>query len=109
MDLISRQAVIEAVDSIIERDKSGSNDVVNALFAWKEYLKAVPSVESVVRCKDCKYRPYLREGCDSSRSIGFNLVFPYEFMCPCDCDDPYYSYIPDDDWFCADGEMKESD
>ena len=44
-ELIYKQVAIDAVDFIIDRDKSGNNDVVNALTAWKEYLKALPSVE----------------------------------------------------------------
>ena len=44
-DLISRQAAIKAADSIIERDTSGNNDVVKAMTAWKEYIKALPSAQ----------------------------------------------------------------
>ena len=44
-ELIYKHVAIDAVDFIIDRDKSGNNDVVNALTAWKEYLKALPSVE----------------------------------------------------------------
>ena len=38
-DTISRKEAIEAADAIIERDKSGNNDVVNAMIAWREYIK----------------------------------------------------------------------
>ena len=44
-DCISRQAAIKAADSIIERDTSGNNDVVKAMTAWKEYIKALPSAQ----------------------------------------------------------------
>ena len=44
-DTISRQAAIDAADSIINRDTSGNNDVVKAMTAWKEYIKALPSVQ----------------------------------------------------------------
>ena len=41
--------------------------------------------EKIVRCKNCRHR---------STS-----------QCPCQYSgDPYYSWDPDDDWFCADGE-----
>ena len=65
----------------------------------------MPTVE-VVRCKDCKYRPYLspdktlfltpttKKGCD-------------DFTCPYTCpDDDYYNRMPDDDDFCSSGERK---
>lgn len=59
----------------------------------------------VVRCKDCKHRPKrLEEG----KGEGFNLEFPdYNFVCPCQCDDGWYNWIPDDNWFCGNGERKE--
>ena len=44
-DTISRQVAIKAADSIIERDTSGNNDVVKAMTAWKEYIKALPSAQ----------------------------------------------------------------
>lgn len=41
----------------------------------------------VVRCKNCKHR--------------------LTSQCPCQCTgDPYYSWDPDDEWFCADGKRK---
>ena len=43
--LISRQAAIDAADKIIERDTSGSNAVVNAMIAWSEYIKTLPSAQ----------------------------------------------------------------
>lgn len=42
----------------------------------------------LVRCKDCKHRYHSAE-------------------CPCLCDDHFYPWIPDDDWFCKKGERKE--
>jgi hypothetical protein len=38
-DAISRKKAIEAADAIIARDKSGNNAVVNAMIAWREYIK----------------------------------------------------------------------
>lgn len=46
-DTISRQAVIDAADKIIARDKSGDNDVVKAMAAWKEYIKGLPSAQPI--------------------------------------------------------------
>ena len=41
-DYISRQTVINAAEQIIARDTSGDNAVVNAMTAWKEYIKGLP-------------------------------------------------------------------
>ena len=58
----------------------------------------------IVRCKDCKHRPSVEE--DRTYNTGFDLCFP-DYVCPCHCDDGYYSWMPDDDWFCANGERKD--
>ena len=58
--------------------------------------------QELVRCKDCKHRPVRPENCKS----GFDLKFP-DYECPFNCEDPYYSWYPDDNWFCADGERIE--
>lgn len=50
----------------------------------------------LVRCKDCKHRPYEDAYC--------NPVFTDD-VCPCQCyEDPYYGWNPPDDWFCPEGE-----
>ena len=56
----------------------------------------------VVRCKDCKHRP-IKPDCYEN---GFDLEFP-DGKCPCLCADGWYSWFPSDDWFCADGELKD--
>jgi len=53
-NLIDRQAAIKAADSIINRDTSGNNDVVRAMTAWKEYIKALPSAQP--ECEDAVSR-----------------------------------------------------
>lgn len=60
-------------------------------------------VQELVRCKDCKHRPTQTE----PGKEGFTLDFP-DAMCPCGCEDGYYSWYPKDDWFCAYGERAES-
>lgn len=53
-------------------------------------------VVKVVRCKDCKHRPY--------EDANGNPVFPDD-VCPCQCsEDPYYGWNPPSDWFCPKGE-----
>ena len=58
--------------------------------------------EPVIHCKDCKHRPI--RVLDDNRE-GFNIEFPTE-RCPCQCDDPWFNWMPDDDWYCANAERK---
>lgn len=55
----------------------------------------------LVRCKDCKHRPTDPE----NKGLGQFLVFPDD-TCPCQIGDNWYSWMPKDEWFCADGERR---
>ena len=54
--------------------------------------------DEIVRCKDCVHRP---KGTNKH-----DLEFP-DYVCPCQCDDFWYSWMPKDDWFCANGERRD--
>lgn len=65
--------------------------------------------EELVRCKDCKYRPIKH---DPNGGEGFNLEPPTKesWSCPClNEDDGWYSWMPDDDFYCSYGERKETE
>ena len=64
-------------------------------------INKMPSIDAVpvIRCKDCKHRP-------KGTGANHDLEFP-DYVCPCQCEDYYYSWMPKDDWFCKDGERKE--
>ena len=70
--------------------------------------KEIPAadVRPVVYCRDCIHRPYSSE---PGKTSGFAVEAPdRECKCPCfNPDDGYYSWIPADDFFCADGERCE--
>ena len=53
----------------------------------------------IVRCKDCKHRP-------TGTGVNHDVQPPSngDYTCPCLCDDYWYSWIPSDEWFCANGE-----
>lgn len=68
---------------------------VERLESLYQKLDIVP----VVRCKECKHRP-------KGTGVNHDLVFP-DGVCPCQVEDFWYSWKPDDDWFCKDGERKE--
>lgn len=62
-------------------------------------IEDAPTIDAVevIRCRDCKHRP---EGTGANH----DLKFPDE-VCPCQCvDDFWYSWKPNEDWFCASGE-----
>lgn len=55
------------------------------------------------RCGSCKHRPFEVEDEGGNN----RLKFP-DHRCPCYCaGDEWYSWMPDDDWFCANWERKE--
>ena len=64
-------------------------------------------VQELVRCKDCKHKPKPFYYKNALGILDMYPDFPEGSKCPCQCtNDTYYSWIPDDDWFCADGEAK---
>lgn len=67
--------------------------------------KDLGTLVELVTCKDCKHRPVIYHK-------GYCVVPPTndddeDCSCPCLCDDPFYAYIPRDDFFCANGERRE--
>ena len=65
-----------------------------------EWLGTLPTID-VVKCKDCKHKP-------SGTGVNHDVEFPDD-ICPCQCEDFWYSWIPKDDFFCAFGERREDD
>ena len=66
----------------------------------------IPSISKeiveVVHCKDCKHAP---DNLEDSR-CGFGIKFP-DVKCPCQCDDHYYDFTPDPNWYCGNGERRD--
>lgn len=69
------------------------------------FIGVIRKQPELIRCKDCKHRPRRIEENGGNR---FNLEFP-DYRCPCQCDDPWYNWMPDDDWFCGNGERKDNE
>ena len=95
MRLIDADAIVKSIESAIE---DGYGVTVGDVIATIEYA---PTIEPV-RCGECKYKP--------TDTHGHNYLKELEFLngykCPCECEDPWYSWMPGDDWFCANGERK---
>lgn len=95
MEPIDRQAAIDAL-----KPCAGVGN--RAL----DKLRALPTVDAVevVRCKDCKHRPRVVDVYHAS--YGDVPVLESD-KCPLvNADDYFYSRMPDDDWFCANGERR---
>ena len=58
--------------------------------------------DNIVRCKDCIYKPTY----DSIKNEEINIHYCTEYKCPCMREVNWYSWIPDDNWFCANGETR---
>lgn len=64
----------------------------------------------IVRCGECKHKPIKHD--PEGDDFGFNLVSPngYDNLCPClNTDDGFYSYMPEDNFFCAFGERRSDE
>ena len=66
-------------------------------------IKVLSAQPEIVRCKDCKHRPF-----DGEETRGFGVKFPDE-KCPCQCDDGWYNWRPNNEWFCANVERKSDE
>lgn len=102
MRLIDADAV---KDVIAELNENGYDISPSDLALVRNILLRMPTIAAVpvVRCKDCKHRPIDTGG----HNYGQDLLFPDDYKCPCRCGDQWYSWMPGDDWFCANGERRE--
>ena len=77
-----------------------TRDAADAIEALQAEVQKRGEMVEVVRCKDCKHRP-------TGTGVNHDVEFP-DAICPCQCyDDYWYSWMPSDDWYCADGEKME--
>jgi hypothetical protein len=64
--------------------------------------------ERFVMCKDCINRPFKIN--KDRESYGFNLDArmknDFEYYCPFMCEDGWYSTMPEDDFYCKNGERR---
>ena len=95
-ELISRKAAVSRISDLIVLELRGER-----IPTWNEVYKALndlPTVDAVpvVRCKDCKY--YQTDDVKCPCNIGLENSVP----------DAEYTWVPEPDWFCADGERRES-
>lgn len=60
----------------------------------------------IVRCGECKHRP-IKDDPDGA-DYGFNIVAPTDRddLCPCLVEDGWYSWMPEDNFYCGRGERR---
>jgi hypothetical protein len=108
-DLIKRAEALDALDHerkvLIEQERFGAEHIV--VHHARRPIEDLPAVDAapVVRCRDCKHRPTDNRVRDND-STGFAIEFP-DSSCPCQCEDGWYNWYPDDDWFCGNGERRD--
>lgn len=78
---------------------------INVGCAWRTDRRDLRCpLKEFVLCKDCKHRPVIGNLYEYG---DYMLDFPQDSKCPCrNGDDDYYSWYPDDDWFCPFGERE---
>lgn len=99
----AKEAYIMAeVKMVVDVDKG---ELIRALqYDRDQYYKGYADRDNeIIRCIDCKHRPIATEG----KAYGKYLEFPDEDVCPCNVGDPWYSWMPEDDFFCGKGERRE--
>lgn len=95
-----KKKLIESTNINSSQDEMMALD--NLLFrfwqmGWLDRLEQ----QEIIRCKDCKHKPF-----DGKNG---RIEFPVGSKCPCKCEDDYYDWKPDADWFCANAERIKMD
>ena len=98
MRLIDADKLRSGIEFVINDSKElvTSRVVRNAMLALVDRACTIDAVPGVY-CKDCKH--YLTEDVECPCNIGLADASP----------DAQYTWTPEPDWFCADGERKEDD
>lgn len=60
--------------------------------------------KALITCGECMYKPTQHE--EDGETI---IDFPVPFKCPCECEDPWYDWVPEDDWFCGNAKRREEE
>lgn len=97
--MIDREKVIKKLAVTIQSDSEKWNTIELPIEEAKDILALLKEQETVVRCKDCKHKPTI------NKNSRIEMSFPDD-VCPCLCDDPFYSWCPKDNWFCGNGESR---
>lgn len=102
--MMSRYIDAEWLKAFFEADKG--KDRMTPIDSLLALIDDAPGID-ICFCKECKHRP-IKEDADGE-NYGFNLIEPNDEddRCPCLVDDGWYSWMPDDDFYCGYGERRE--
>lgn len=99
----------------LQKEHHASSFEIDQCISWVESeidqrislveTQEITNPQDIVHCKDCAHRPQRSDDADDDNDTGFVWDFPDE-ICPCQCEDGYYSWCPKDDFFCGHGERK---
>ena len=105
-DLISRQAAIDALEDVSANyGKPGNREWHPHIEECKAEIRCLPSAQpEIIHCRDCKHRPKATRA-DEKVFFGFSVKFPDE-KCPCYCEDGWYGWYPEDDFYCGYAERR---
>ena len=76
----------------------------------RHYCQNLEGIEAteldLVRCGECKHRP-IKDDPDGE-NYGFNIIEPTDGddICPCLVGDGWYSWMPEDNFYCGRGERR---
>ena len=109
MRAIDVDAMLEYLNLMYDKQDSMDDPYNVGVLGAINYIKhKAPTIDAVevVRCKGCKHRP-IKEDADGE-NYGFNLIEPTEGdeRCPCLVSDGWYSWLPEDDFYCGYGERE---
>lgn len=79
-----------------------SDEELKEIFERAMENSPVTALEEVVYCRDCIHRPFKEYS--EMKAPKINRLTDY--TCPFVCVDSYYTIIPDDDFFCKNGEKE---
>lgn len=103
---MSRYIDADAIEDKAKQYSLGYYEEDEWAVPFKEITSA-PSIE-IIRCKECKHRP-IKEDAEGA-DYGFNISAPNgDERCPCLVEDGWYSWMPNDNFYCGFGERKESE
>lgn len=108
IDFLKKAAALEDDEATKTLDKFGVQFIERVINHYVQITeKNLGHAEDIVRCKDCVHKPYVVDVFHAS--YGDVPVLESD-KCPCvNKDDYFYSHMPDDDWFCGNGERREAE
>lgn len=91
------------IETISPKQYENSEVELGYLAYGYDQVDAAPFLD-IVFCEECKHRP-IKEDVDGE-NYGFNLIGPTDGdeRCPCLVSDGWYSWMPEDDFYCGYGE-----